>query len=113
MNRSRNNPNQNKLLPLVIVLLFAAPQFIIPILIIWGIVKIAKKAAVQSTTSSPASVSRPSASRTATRQEKFDDCPQPLFCFHKDKGEHHVRKGKEMDPWDRPDIDIRKYQRKS
>ena len=43
--------------------------------------------------------------------EAFDDCPKP-FCFHKDKGEHHLRKGREMDPWDRPDIDISKYQRK-
>ncbi len=43
--------------------------------------------------------------------ETFDDCPKP-FCFHKDKGEHHVKKGKEIDPWDRPDIDISKYQRR-
>ena len=34
-----------------------------------------------------------------------DNCPKPI-CFHKDKGEHNVRKGKEIDPWDRPDIDI-------
>jgi len=57
----------------------------------------------------------------ATRQERntptrksrdvFDDCPKP-FCFHRDKGEHHLRKGKEIDPWDRPDIDISKYQRR-
>lgn len=40
-----------------------------------------------------------------------DDCPKPI-CFHKDKGEHHVKRGKEIDPWDRPDIDIRKYQRR-
>ena len=115
MNRSRNNPNQSRLIPLIIVLLFAAPQFLIPILIIWGIVKVAKKAAAQSsaTPSFPASSPRSSAPRYTTRQEKFDDCPQPLFCFHKDKGEHHVRKGKEIDPWDRPDIDISKYQRKS
>ena len=51
--------------------------------------------------------------RTTTRQEKFDECPQPFFCFHKDKGEHHVKRGKEVDPWDRPDIDISKYQRKN
>jgi len=49
--------------------------------------------------------------RCTTRQEKFDDCPQPLFCTHKDKAVHHVRRGKEIDPWDRPDIDISKYQR--
>jgi hypothetical protein len=33
------------------------------------------------------------------------------FCRHTDKSEHHVRRGKEIDPWDRPDIDISKYQR--
>ena len=44
-------------------------------------------------------------------REVFDDCPKP-FCFHRDKGEHHLRKGKEIDPWDRPDIDISKYQRR-
>ena len=45
------------------------------------------------------------------RKDAFDDCPKPI-CFHKDKGEHHVRKGREIDPWDRPDIDISKYQRR-
>lgn len=40
-----------------------------------------------------------------------DECPKPI-CFHKDKGEHHVKRGKELDPWDRPDIDISKYQRR-
>ena len=45
------------------------------------------------------------------QKNEFDDCPKPI-CFHKDKGEHHVRKGREIDPWDRPDIDISKYQRK-
>ena len=51
--------------------------------------------------------------RSVTGQQAFplDDCPKPV-CFHKDKGEHHVRKGKEIDPWDRPDIDISKYQRR-
>lgn len=44
-------------------------------------------------------------------RESFDECPKPI-CFHRDKGEHHVRKGREIDPWDRPDIDIRKYQRR-
>ena len=46
------------------------------------------------------------------RTDTFDDCPKPI-CFHRDKGEHHVRKGREMDPWDRPDIDISKYQRRN
>lgn len=43
--------------------------------------------------------------------EAFDECPKPI-CFHRDKGEHHVRRGREIDPWDRPDIDISKYQRR-
>lgn len=46
------------------------------------------------------------------RKKVFDDCPG-TFCFHKDRGEHHLRKDKEIDPWDRPDIDISKYQRRS
>lgn len=46
-------------------------------------------------------------------QEKaFDEKIQDLFCFHKDKATHHVARGREIDPWDRPDIDISKYQRK-
>lgn len=40
-----------------------------------------------------------------------NDCPN-TFCFHQDKAVHHVYKGKEVDPWDRPDTDISKYQRK-
>ena len=46
-----------------------------------------------------------------SEEPAFDSCPK-TFCFHRDKGEHHVRKGREIDPWDRPDIDISKYQRK-
>ena len=46
------------------------------------------------------------------RQKAWDEKVQSLFCFHKDKAFHHVRRGKEIDPWDRPDIDISKYQRK-
>ena len=48
----------------------------------------------------------------ARQQQSFDICPTGLFCFHRDKGEHHVRHGREMDPWDRPDIDISRYQRR-
>ena len=95
MNTPRKKPEQGKLIGLAIVLLFTAPQFIIPIAIIWGIVTLVKK----------------NANQQSFRQASFDDCPQKIFCFHKDKGEHHVRKGKEIDPWDRPDIDISKYQR--
>lgn len=49
---------------------------------------------------------------TCSRQEAFDKGTRKLFCFHDDKGIHHVSRGKEIDPWDRPDIDISKYQRK-
>ena len=45
------------------------------------------------------------------QQKAWDEKVQDLMCFHKDKAFHHVRRGKEIDPWDRPDIDIRKYQR--
>ena len=45
-------------------------------------------------------------------QRSWDEKVQSLFCFHKDKAFHHVRRGKEIDPWDRPDIDISKYQRR-
>lgn len=55
---------------------------------------------------------RGSAAPRRAKQETFDDCPKQLFCFHKDKGEHHVRRGREVDPWDRPDIDISRYQRR-
>ena len=102
-NRSQKKPDRSKLIGIAFVLLLTAPQFIIPIVIGWAIVQTVKKASANADT--PTQRSAP--------QEKFDDCPQPLFCFHKDKGEHHVRKGREIDPWDRPDIDISKYQRKN
>ena len=49
---------------------------------------------------------------TCETRKAWDKRIQDLFCFHKDKAFHHVRRGREIDPWDRPDIDIRKYQRK-
>ena len=46
---------------------------------------------------------------TNTRDpEDLDNCPD-VFCKHQDKGYHHVQRGKEVDPWDRPDIDVSKY----
>ena len=56
--------------------------------------------------------SPPNTAPPVRRQPAFDDCPTGLFCFHRDKGEHHVRHGREIDPWDRPDIDISRYQRR-
>jgi len=103
-NRNKNTP-QSKLIGLAIVLLFTAPQLIIPILVIWGIVTLVKKSAATQPKNTPTRY-------TTQNKASFDECPQPLFCFHKDKAIHHVRRGKEIDPWDRPDIDISKYQRK-
>ena len=105
MNRTPNRePNKkNAWIGPVILLLMTAPEVMVPLGIFGGIVWLALKAVLKSQRGNPA--------RKQSRQEKFDNCPQPLFCFHKDKGEHHVRRGKEIDPWDRPDIDISKYQR--
>lgn len=97
----RRKQNSGKYLGLVIFLIFSQPMLFIPLAIFGGIIYLVVKA-----------ITRQQSAPTQPRQEKFDDCPQKLFCFHKDKGEHHVRKGKEIDPWDRPDIDIRKYQHK-
>ena len=103
-------PNQNgKWVGLVLVLLFTQPVLVIPLAIFGGIMYLMKKSVEQGgKRSSPRT-----ASRYTSRQESFDECPQPFFCFHKDKAEHHVRRGKEIDPWDRPDIDISKYQRRN
>ena len=46
------------------------------------------------------------------REWACEEGSRKRFCFHDDKAIHHVARGKEIDPWDRPDIDISKYQRK-
>ena len=105
--RDRERQKQPNWLSLAVVLLLVAPEIILPIGICAGVgylfiylVKIKHAESVNTKT-------------TYTRkQTALDDCPKKLFCFHKDKGEHHVARGKEIDPWDRPDIDISKYQRK-
>jgi len=111
----RRNQGPGKWIGALIVLLITTEGAILPLLILagigYGIFWLTKNAGKFSTGQNTA-VRQKSSTRYTTRQDKFDDCPQPLFCFHKDKGEHHVRKGKEIDPWDRPDIDISKYQRK-
>lgn len=106
-NRNRHDRGSSKWIGIVLVLLFTQPMLVIPLAIFGGIIYVVIQLVKKSQQGAPASTAR-----TAPRQEKFDDCPQPLFCFHKDKGEHHVRRGKEIDPWDRPDIDISKYQRR-
>ena len=102
-NRERQKkPNWGGLIALALIL---APGGAIPLLILAGIVYVVFQVLKNK---------QPDASgkTTYTRApEALDDCPKQLFCFHKDKSEHHVARGKEMDPWDRPDIDISKYQR--
>ena len=103
-NREREKkPNWGALVALALIL---APEGAIPLLILGGIVYVIFHVIKAQTPGT-------SEKTTYTRSpDKLDDCPKPLFCFHKDKGEHHVSRGKELDPWDRPDIDISKYQRK-
>lgn len=84
---------------LILGLLIIAAFVAVPVLIIFAIIRASK-----GRSSTP--------KQRSAREPSFDDCPKPL-CLHRDKGEHHVRKGKEMDPWDRPDIDISKYQRRN
>ena len=119
-NKKSNSPA--KWIPVVIFLLIANPVLILPLVVFGGIFlfaqQIVKKQQGGSTTHTYTKTSS-NGSRTVTRtttryttrQSSFDECPQPLFCRHKDKAVHHVRRGKEIDPWDRPDIDISKYQR--
>jgi len=104
-NRERKNKSASsgKLISLIVVLLFLLPAeltgwlialalFLAPVgAIVWYALK--------------------NTAKGTKKEEPFDDCPKPI-CFHKDKGEHHVKRGREIDPWDRPDIDISKYQRR-
>ena len=104
MNRNPNRKEDSKSawVGLAISLMLMVPP-LIPVAILvgifWLIAKVVNK---------PRSASK---TRYSTRRSSYDECNQSLFCRHKDKSEHHVRRGKEIDPWDRPDIDIRKYQR--
>ena len=95
----------------IVFLLITNPGLLvlaIPLAVFSGIIWLVILGMKQNQGSSPKSAAP---TRYTTRQEKFDECPQSLFCRHKDKAVHHVRRGKEIDPWDRPDIDISKYQR--
>ena len=103
MIQTPKKPDSGKYLGLFLVLLLTAPQLVIPIAIIAALVITVKKTLEQQTARQDSTISQ---------AKPVDDCPKKLFCFHKDKGEHHIRKGREIDPWDRPDIDISKYQRK-
>lgn len=104
-------PNKGgKWIALVIVLLIANPVLILPAALFGGIFWLAYRGVQKQQSGSTTPASR-SSTRYTTRQKSFDQCPQSLFCRHKDKAVHHIRRGKEIDPWDRPDIDISKYQR--
>lgn len=106
-NNRRSSSQSSKWIGIVLVLLFTQPLLVIPLAIFGAIIYLVVQA-VKKSQNDP----KPTVSRTSRQQETFDDSPQSLFCFHRDKGEHHVKRGKEIDPWDRPDIDISKYQRR-
>ena len=108
-NRTQGEPKKPNWFGIAIVLLLVNPTLFIPLGIFGGLIWLVAKNVSASQQNGTAAAPQKS---FQSRQEKFDDCPQSLFCFHKDKGEHHVSRGKEIDPWDRPDIDISKYQRK-
>ena len=105
----KNNQKENKKgkwISAVVILLLTAPNLVIPVAVFGGITWLVIKFVTKQQGAPKAS-----ATRYTTQQKSFDACNQPIFCRHKDKSEHHVRRGKEIDPWDRPDIDISKYQR--
>ena len=106
--RDREQQKKPNWLSIAVLLLLTAPQFVIPIGIFAGIVYLAIRLVKNQQNGG-----QPGKTAYTQKSSSFDDCPKKLFCFHKDKGEHHVARGKEMDPWDRPDIDISKYQRRS
>ena len=108
MNRNPNRKEDKKSAwaGVAISLMLMVPP-LIPIAVLAGIFWLIVKAV-----SKPRPATKTPSTRYSTRQSSFDECPQSIFCRHKDKSEHHVRRGKEIDPWDRPDIDISKYQRK-
>ena len=103
--RNRDRQKKPSWISIALVLLLAAPELVIPVGICGGIGYLVYNL-VKNRTYQTRTARQP-------KQDAFDDCPKKLLCFHKDKGEHHVARGKEIDPWDRPDIDISKYQRKS
>ena len=101
-NRNRKSDPKSTIISLLVVALFLLPVQITAILVIVALIAVPVFLVVRT------SLGKKGNHRT----QSLDDCPKSLFCFHKDKGEHHLRKGREIDPWDRPDIDISKYQRK-
>lgn len=113
----KNNNSPAKWIALAVVLLMTNPAVLFPLAFFGGIAwligsNLKKQGTTGTTRQTPTrTVPQRSSTRYTTRRDSFDECPQPFFCRHKDKAVHHVRRGKEIDPWDRPDIDISKYQR--
>ena len=101
--RDRDQKKKPNWVPILVLLMIFVPELVIFVAIFGGIVYLVY--------TNKKNGSPNSDGKTTYSQKKLtlDD----LVCFHKDKGEHHVARGKEIDPWDRPDIDISKYQRKS
>ena len=106
-NPNRQANKKNVWIGPAVILLMTAPEVMVPAAIFLGIIWVVAKAV-----SKQQSTPKADSTRYTTRQEKYDNCSQSVFCRHTDKSEHHIRRGKEIDPWDRPDIDISKYQRK-
>ncbi len=136
MNKETNNKSTNPIWIIILLLMVVAPYLVFPTIIVLVVYKLLKKSGVKSpvndkekpiseifsalnldqneakkSTPKYTFSSTPKYTSTGTAGNDFDSCPD-TFCFHKDKGVHHVYKGKEIDPWDRPDTDIRKYQHK-
>ena len=99
--RDHEQKKKSNWLPILVLLFIFVPELVIFVAVFGVIAYVIYTNSKKDTTSN---------GKTTYSQKKLtlDD----LICFHKDKGEHHVSRGKEMDPWDRPDIDISKYQRK-
>ena len=114
---NRKRLTKGQLIGLIIVAIIAAPQLLVAVIAIALVAspvivplfiylrrkkhKASHQRAITNTT------------YTACEEERaFDEKLQQRFCRHDDKAYHHVSRGKEIDPWDRPDIDISKYQRK-
>lgn len=115
----KDKQNPAKWIALAVVLLMTNPAMLIPLAFFGGIAWLIgsnlkkQQGAPGSAGRTPVhSSTRQTTTRYTTRRDAFDECPQSFFCRHKDKAIHHVRRGKEIDPWDRPDIDISKYQRR-
>lgn len=115
MNQKRNSKKQltpQSFLVLAFFLVVAEPRLLI-VLAPAGIIRLVfkiKKGSTTETGTSPKST-RSTHTTYTTPVSKLDDCYDTV-CRHSDRSEHHVRRGKEQDPWDRPDIDVSKYQRR-